>query len=203
MVVLHRLLHQIVDYAGLFPPASLSLDDVTNNYHGYVSSQHSWMLARLIVPAMRLKEFAELAGKILPEGTGQNRWLISALIPAVSDDGFEPALSAIDSFNHSCSFALVDTVEGKLPEAELVGASVQQIPDKLNAFLEINHDNPDTIIGELASAGRANAFAKIRTGGVTPELIPSSERVANFICKCAAVRSGIQGHRRIASSAAW
>ncbi|MGI9518750.1 MAG: hypothetical protein ACR2NP_16955 [Pirellulaceae bacterium] len=186
MLALHRLLHQIVDYAGLFPPASLSLDTVARNYHEYVTSQHSWMLARLIIPATRLQEFADIGKALFPDGTRQNRWQISALIPSVSDDSFDEAVASIEAFNQQCDFAQVDTVEGKLSDINVAGASVDRIPASLNAFLEIPHNDPDEIIRELAAMGRSNAFAKIRTGGVTTNLIPSSERVANFICRCAA-----------------
>ncbi len=192
MIALHRLLHQIIDYAGLFPPAGLPLDAVTRNYHGYVTSRHSWMLARLIVPATRLQEFAAACRAAFPDGTGQNRWKISALIPAVSDDLFGNAIESIEAFNLQGEFAQVDTVEGKLPTAELVGDSVADIPAELNAFLEIPHADPDVIIRDLASTGRENAFAKIRTGGVTPDLIPSSERVANFIARCAVANLGFK-----------
>ena len=192
MIALHRLLHQIVDYAGLFPPASLPLDPVTQNYHDYVSSQHSWMLARLIVPAARLGEFAAAFQAQFPKGTEQNRWLISALIPPVSEDSFGAAIDSIESFNQQYEFAQVDTVEGKLPTSSLVAASVEEIPADLNAFLEIPHDEPNTIIDALAAAGRGNAFAKIRTGGVTTDLIPDSERVANFICQCATANLGFK-----------
>ena len=44
---LRSLLANILDYAGLFPPAALPLDDSIRNYAGYLKSDDRWMLARL------------------------------------------------------------------------------------------------------------------------------------------------------------
>lgn len=49
-------LEGIVDYAGLFPPAGLSLDTSIHNYRDYRQSQEAWMLGRFVIPAARLEE---------------------------------------------------------------------------------------------------------------------------------------------------
>ncbi len=51
----HALLAGLFDYAGLFPPASLPLDDALANYARYRSGRHGWMLGRLVVPAAQLE----------------------------------------------------------------------------------------------------------------------------------------------------
>jgi hypothetical protein len=50
------LLAGIIDYAGLFPPAKLPLDQAFQNYLRYRAEPDSWMLARFVCPAHRLKE---------------------------------------------------------------------------------------------------------------------------------------------------
>ncbi len=55
------LLHEIVDYAGLFPPASLSMPEAVVNYATYKNSNYNWMLGRFIVPIGRLDEFHQTA----------------------------------------------------------------------------------------------------------------------------------------------
>lgn len=194
MTALRDLLIEIIDYAGLFPPAALPLRDVVSNYRKYVPGNHNWLLARLIIPATKLADFAEVFTGLFPEGSGQSSWKISALIPAVdADDGaFVTALNAIESFNSKHDFAEVDTVEGKLPSAELITKTCDTLSDSLSAFLEIPHCDPDETITRLAAAGRANTFGKIRTGGVTPDLIPTTERVAHFISQCAKSRLGFK-----------
>ena len=50
-----------IDYAGLYPPASLPLDDVIERYARYHAGPMSWMLGRLILPAERMAEASRLA----------------------------------------------------------------------------------------------------------------------------------------------
>ena len=44
------LLREIIDYAGVFPPASLELAEALANYEAYQSHKHSWVLARFVLP---------------------------------------------------------------------------------------------------------------------------------------------------------
>ena len=53
---LHILLDGLIDYAGLFPPASLSMEEAVANYESYRRGPSSWALGRFIVPAERLNE---------------------------------------------------------------------------------------------------------------------------------------------------
>jgi hypothetical protein len=53
---LRALLAGIVDYAGLFPPATLPLDQALHNFAQYRQGADQWMLGRFIVPATRLTE---------------------------------------------------------------------------------------------------------------------------------------------------
>jgi hypothetical protein len=47
---LKALLHGFIDYAGLFPPAAVSLDEAVKNYQTYQQSPFAWMLNWLVVP---------------------------------------------------------------------------------------------------------------------------------------------------------
>src|SRR5579862_2117317 len=53
---LQVLLSQLIDYAGLYPPANLPLDRVLENYRHYLLSPESWILNRLVLPAGKLPE---------------------------------------------------------------------------------------------------------------------------------------------------
>jgi hypothetical protein len=53
---LHVLLEGLIDYAGLFPPAALSMQDAVRNYARYREGEHAWALGRFVVPAERLME---------------------------------------------------------------------------------------------------------------------------------------------------
>jgi hypothetical protein len=53
---LRVLLTNLVDYAGLFPPAGLPWGVALENYRAYLGSPESWMLNRVVLPAARLPE---------------------------------------------------------------------------------------------------------------------------------------------------
>jgi len=50
------LLEHLIDYAGLFPPAALSMDDAVRNYARYCEGEYAWALGRFIVPKERAHE---------------------------------------------------------------------------------------------------------------------------------------------------
>jgi len=58
----------IIDYAGLFPPAELSLDTAIQNYSKYRKSDESWMLSRFIIPASRLQELEPYGDTLFQDG---------------------------------------------------------------------------------------------------------------------------------------
>ncbi|MEM7452803.1 MAG: hypothetical protein AAF456_00480 [Planctomycetota bacterium] len=185
----------LVDYAGLFPPAGLPLESVIRNYAKYRSGDHAFMLRRLVVPASRLAEFEKLAGEVLPKEPDTEPWRISALLPSVdaADGAFQFAVSGIRQFNErhlvpENGSAVVDAIEIKAPTMESLRETTKQLGNEaFQSFVEIPHrEDPVDMINELArlnSSGRF--FAKIRTGGVTQELIPAPEEVARFIFCCA------------------
>src|ERR1700690_731561 len=51
---LRALLTNLVDYAGLFPPAALALPAAAENYGRYLRSENAWMLGRFVVPSAQL-----------------------------------------------------------------------------------------------------------------------------------------------------
>jgi hypothetical protein len=50
------LLESLIDYAGLFPPASLSLKDAIRNYDEYRHGDYAFALGRFVVPAAQMRE---------------------------------------------------------------------------------------------------------------------------------------------------
>jgi hypothetical protein len=53
---LHVLLENLIDYAGLFPPAALSMQDAVRNYARYRDGEHAWALGKFVVPQARVTE---------------------------------------------------------------------------------------------------------------------------------------------------
>ena len=50
------LLEGLIDYAGLFPPAALTMQDAVRNYARYRDGEHAWALGKFVVQKERVKE---------------------------------------------------------------------------------------------------------------------------------------------------
>ncbi|MCS6988699.1 MAG: hypothetical protein NZM06_04205 [Chloroherpetonaceae bacterium] len=177
MNALHALLNGVVDYAGLFPPAALSMTEAVQNYARYLQDDSRWALARFVVPVARLQEFFD-SFYALPSDSRNQIWLLSAL----AGNDVESDLKRIDEFNarFSCD-ALIDAIELKAASVdEILRLSV---PKSLATYVEIPiAQNPEALIEALARKGFR---AKARTGGVSAEAFPSPEQLARFIFLCA------------------
>ena len=67
---LRTLLHSLVDYAGLFPPAALDMHQAVHEYAHHRAGDHAWMLGHFIVPVSRLEEFATSHSALGPSPVG-------------------------------------------------------------------------------------------------------------------------------------
>ncbi|MCO6509925.1 MAG: hypothetical protein J5I65_03960 [Aridibacter famidurans] len=177
------LLSEAIDYAGLFPPAGLSMSESVINYATYRNSNYRWMLGRFVCPVNRLDEFTESARDFFPREEG-DEWRISAL---ATDDVRETA-DSIDEFNEAFSGkARIDTLELKAQSESEIEALVAALPKYLTNYFELplNESLPETISALAVNRQRA----KIRTGGVTSDLFPSANDVIRFIRTCVAANT--------------
>ena len=174
------LLAGLVDYAGLFPPAALPMDEAVAEYARWRRSPEAFMLGRFVAPAARLVELGRAADVRLPEpGTGEP-WRLSGLLGG--DTHGDAAL--VEAFNDShAGRAVVDAVELKAASPAEADEALAALPPGLTAFVEVPLD--ENLDGLLATLKRRGARAKIRTGGVVPEAIPGPGDVARFIAACA------------------
>src|SRR5262249_48559888 len=53
---LRALLTGVIDYAGMFPPAKLPLEEAIRNYARYRKEPEGWMLGRFVCPTTRLAD---------------------------------------------------------------------------------------------------------------------------------------------------
>lgn len=190
---LKTLVAASIDYAGLFPPAALDMPTAVRNFAQYRKHPCAPMLARMIVPVARLDEFCKAADGLLPHTGEGEGWRISALTaPASETAAFRADLDKVLSFNDAHDTdesiepaALIDCIELKADSAAAIDSAISDLPEGLNAFFEIPiHNDPRGLITALA--GEPGVGAKVRTGGVTPDLFPSSADLARFLTTCAA-----------------
>jgi hypothetical protein len=171
---LRALVAGVVDYAGLFPPAALSMEEAVAGYAEYRTSADAWALGRFVVPAGRLEEISAAAAR---HATAPDvPWRLSVLI---GDDA--PAdMARIRAFNAAhAGRLLADVAELKVSSLGALGARDAE----LTWFVElpIAEDPRDS----LRALKRAGARAKVRTGGVTADAFPDSQKLARFIARCA------------------
>ena len=176
------MLEGIIDYAGLFPPANLDMQSHVNNWAAYRQSVDSWMLARLIIPASRLDEFKRAAESVLP-GVDEELWQLSVLLPQVSSDQFESAVQATIDFNMEECGAVANVVEFKANTTTEIDRALSCLHDDLFPFIELPIDEDPR--GLIASLSGTISGAKVRTGGITKDLYPTSADLARFIHSCA------------------
>ncbi len=180
------LLRELIDYAGLFPPASLAMTPAVTNFDTYSRSEWNWILGRFIVPAVRLSEFEEsfdgLPGATL--GAGLQKWRLSALLGAdpVADVARIREFNALIRNSNSTRTAIVESVEVKVSSPKEIVWLSEMIPSDLTTYLEIPLSTSGECIAAVAACGRR---AKIRTGGETADKFPSTASVIEFIRLCA------------------
>ncbi len=181
-VSLRALLSELVDYAGLFPPAKLDMASTVANYANYLGSDDAWALGRLIVPATRLDEFEQHAEPQLPTGDDNPPWQLTAL---VGYDSLDDDLRRLAAFNDThAGRARILVIELRAASADDIDDALDRIPDHIFPFFEVAvTDDPRGMIAAIAGS---DAGAKVRTGGVAAAAYPSPEHLARFIAACAA-----------------
>ncbi len=198
---LRALLAGSIDYAGLFPPASLTLEPALQNYAEYVRSADSWMLGAFILPFAKFDE----ASDRLAEFDVAHRLRISALgsktdDPAQFFSALRTGVGSIKEFNqrHGAN-ASIDQIELPLPNR--AGVAMTELHEALTAwdapiFLEAGPDDAERVIATIAehqgdARGRRVGF-KLRTGGVVASAFPSSIQIARALVAAAKHRVPIK-----------
>ena len=193
-------LTELIDYAGLFPPAALDLEPAVRNHLAYRQGGDAWMLGRFIVPAARLGDLDAFADDFRRQpGT---RFSVLGM------KGFDGSLGATMELTSDKARAFEARHEGAVrcdrfelratPDdlgamAETLGAMGLREGDAVALEVPMTGDAyaPDRIehaahaVAEAnARAGTQRAALKLRCGGVTPDLVPGVERLAHAIAAC-------------------
>lgn len=197
---LRTLLTGLVDYAGLFPPARLGMQEAVETYNRCLIGPHEWMLGRFICPVSRLGEFSAAAAPFMPgtfatsgyapKGDSRQPWRVSVLI----DGPLESSIAAIDEFNakHSeadAGEARIETIEMRASEVSLIDQALDVLPEDMLTFFEFPVScaaGDADCRGFVAALAGTGAAAKIRTGGIVGDAFPTGEEVVSFLYACAA-----------------
>ena len=80
----------------------------------------------------------------------------------------------------------MDTVEGRASTAEAIQRLLDAIPRGLTTYVEVAVEpDPWPLLTVIASRG---ARAKVRTGGLSAEAVPTAASLARFLAACASLR---------------
>ena len=178
------LLDGLVDYAGLFPPASEDMRPALESYASYLDGADRKALGRFIVPLPRLKELEDAGDGLFPHGRDSEPWRLSVL---VADDIHAAAEEMLKFNRHHSSqsragHVAIDVAELKASTPAEIESQLEEIPRSFTTYFEIpTRGDVSPLVKALAHAG---SRAKIRTGGVTPEAFPPADEIIDFVTAC-------------------
>jgi hypothetical protein len=193
------LMTGIIDYAGLFPPAQLSMSEAFSEFAQHRSENDGWMLARFVCPATRLAELEPLLGRLDPDAgklqlsvLGRGGDTSEAFVGTLERDMEE--IARVATSHHE--WLSIDQFEVRLPTRYRVGQLEEIVeeassrltaiaPDPILPFFECDLlsdglENMSAVVETIAAVIRNDrpAGLKIRCGGAKASAIPSTAAVA-------------------------
>lgn len=206
---LRALLAGLVDYAGLFPPAGLPLDDALERYLRDRRGADAWMLGRFVIAARRLPDLAPCADR-LPDDAPLRLSLVG---PAAPDAlafqlGLDEVLAAVRTLHDGPVPAVAEALEMRLPPTVLAAGAdaVEALLDQaaaalstddapqLDIYFEVPFDDAlrrclPAVLEVLAArrheaAGAVTTGLKFRCGGLEPSAYPDAADLAFALVSC-------------------
>ena len=201
-------MREIIDYAGLFPPADLSLDTSLQKYSKYRKNEDAWMLSRYIVPASRLAELKPYGETLFAEGEPFGFSILGKRTETISDykEHLQDIVKELERFHEDHGGRVqTDVMEIKLPreavfanDVDLLAdiyretaryfGEVPEFPDDIffEGIFDKNWEKEIAVILESMNHYNDNtsldsgikAGFKLRCGGVEASMFPSVEQVA-------------------------
>lgn len=211
---LRVLLSEVVDYAGVFPPARLDLDPAVRNYARYLADPDAWMLGKFVCPADALAQLARYGPELFARGAPARVAVLGGGGAAPGDllDRARRDFEAVRRFHdHTAGALRAAAYEVRLPDdpggapgAATLRATLECLAEQidsagltgLSAFLELASRSvaADPLRAVAAAVAEFNAARrggrsgpvglKLRCGGAGPGAIPTCEEVARVLVAC-------------------
>ncbi len=183
----------LVDYAGVFPPASLTVAKAVHEYRRARASQASWVAGRFLIRASQLEELGAVAMTTMV--AGEVPWEVSVIfdLDAPQSADLAAAFHAEMQPAMTVSAAEARIIDPTIDGIERLFTTVGSINSDVVAFLEVtrsaNTAGQIRSIAEIVKRSGRVGGAKLRCGGAIADLFPTAEEVAAFIQ--AAVDAGL------------
>jgi hypothetical protein len=195
---LRALLEGALDYAGLFPPARLGLDEAVRNYARYRHEAGAWILGRFVVPAARLEELNPYVETLFSSGPPLSTAVLSRGGDTMPEwtAGLREDAKAIAAWRmRQGGRVRIGGFETRLPGAASAAACIKAAAEILGptppAFFESSlgwEELPSglpPLVDEIAGGG---AGFKLRCGGLTAAAFPTPGQVAFALRTCRTAR---------------
>ena len=177
-------LENIIDYAGIFPPAALSASEALASYRAYRRGSEDWILGSLAWSCSTLTALSDL---LTP-----NDELELALIgrPSTNWDTWQDArLQDVEDVNRileKCPSVAAATYESRIDDLSRmtdVINSLRSLGKETDVYVELPWDQPlDDALAELATEEWIRV--KFRTGGKTKDAYPTPVQLASVLKQC-------------------
>ncbi|MCB0331740.1 MAG: hypothetical protein KDD70_18855, partial [Bdellovibrionales bacterium] len=180
----------LVDYAGLFPPAALSLGESIANYRQYLDRADSWILKRFILTTGHFEKLNEA----LLAPFSDTKILDVSLVSRDLLHDLQVVREKIKLHNGRVEIGAVETVLSlETPPSEILAGNEAALrnferelngKEKISLFYEVPlHDGWEKSFSDLVRSIKEEqdhriVGVKLRCGGVEDHLVPSPARVA-------------------------
>ncbi|MDZ7716690.1 MAG: hypothetical protein U5J95_10805 [Balneolaceae bacterium] len=144
---LQVFMNGIIDYAGLFPPAQLSLDTSIHNFARYKKGEDADMLSRFIIPASQLHRLEDYGNELFKADPPFDFSVLGKGTEMIADfgDAIEDVIENCEAFNNAHGDTVTtELLEMKLPKEAAFSNDVNLIVDLLNRNAERFAENPQT-----------------------------------------------------------
>ncbi len=210
MTMARTLFANLVDYAGLFPPAKLEMSAAVDEYLHHRQLAEAWMLGPFVLATKTLPAFLEELAK---QATLPDVPLRISLLFNLEEDFAKLALDWVQQWQQAVAWINESGLRISIDQIELKSPwPIVSQPELINTFLGFeqalrgsqssSQKRPEVFVESAGSADAINHLLqllrivhdqtqakhaygfKYRTGSLRAEKIPSIETLANVIVAC-------------------
>jgi hypothetical protein len=154
------------------------LEAAARDFADQALGEHRWMLGRFVVPVAQLGALEAVVEK---SDSQLKSWPLTVLLTA-EHSLIERLGQALAGRGETSARLQIESAEIKLASMQQVADVSHELPRELPVYCEL----PDLADpgSWLEAIQRADWRTKVRTGGVTAEMVPAPSTIARFLVEC-------------------
>ncbi len=191
---LAALLRGPIDYAGLYPPAELSMARAVDEYLRAIRSDDAWIVDRFVCGAPRLTDLVEALPARADEPVG-----VTVVGTPLSADPGQAVRQDAEAIQRAARSEAIEVYafEVRLAQGEATKAAagaLKRLPsliedEGLDLYVEVGWGEGMVEAMHEVAAQIEGAGFKARTGGVTADAFPSTDDLAQFLSEAVALEA--------------